>query len=212
MPGRPRDPVASTAQSFLDVHDLQRIDFLVRHLRQLSRAHGDSIPLAGYFHWSLLDTFEWAQGYRERFGLAHVDYDTLAHTPKESASWFREVIAGNGAVAWDTGPTSIVPPAVMPRPETPATHSTSRDRGSYPPPGLPPVSLLSEGECDLDSPTRSGRYDPDGKFSKSKHSNATSCPTRDRFEPAFPTDFGQPHVNRCATVRHCPNHDPQESP
>ncbi len=84
------------------VHDLQRIDFLARHLRQLSRAHDDGIQLAGYFHWSLLDNFEWAQGYRERFGLIHVDYDTLARTPKESAAWFREVIASNGGAAWET--------------------------------------------------------------------------------------------------------------
>ncbi len=50
-----------------------------------------------YFHWSLLDNFEWARGYRERFGLVHVDYQTLERTPKDSAAWFRKVIATNGA-------------------------------------------------------------------------------------------------------------------
>ena len=71
-------------------------DFLTRYLRQFHRAHEAGIPLAGYFHWSLLDNFEWARGYRERFGLIHVDYQTLQRTPKDSAAWFGKVIATNG--------------------------------------------------------------------------------------------------------------------
>ena len=74
------------------VHDVQRIDFLTRYLREFERAHLAGVPLAGYFHWSLLDNFEWAQGYRERFGLVHVDYATQRRTPKDSAWWFRDVI------------------------------------------------------------------------------------------------------------------------
>lgn len=57
--------------------------------------------MEGYFHWSILDNFEWAAGYRERFGLIHVDYETQVRTPKESAAWYREVIASNGAVLFD---------------------------------------------------------------------------------------------------------------
>ena len=79
-----------------EVKDHQRIDFLTRYLDQYSRAHRENIPLAGYFHWSLMDNFEWAKGYRERFGLIHVDYQTLKRTPKESAAWYQKVIASNG--------------------------------------------------------------------------------------------------------------------
>lgn len=77
------------------VHDPNRIDFLTRYLTELQRAHLAGIPLAGYFHWSLLDNFEWAQGYRERFGLIHVDYATQRRTVKDSARWYRDVIAAS---------------------------------------------------------------------------------------------------------------------
>ncbi|NLF32633.1 MAG: beta-glucosidase [Planctomycetes bacterium] len=79
------------------VHDAARIDFLRRYLRQYRRAADEGIPLAGYFHWSLMDNFEWAHGFRYRFGLIHVDYTTQKRTPKDSAAWYREVIATNGA-------------------------------------------------------------------------------------------------------------------
>jgi len=81
-----------------EVPDHQRIDFLTRYLRQFSRAHQENIPLAGYFHWSLMDNFEWAQGYVERFGLIHVDYQTLKRTPKASAAWYEQVINTNGSI------------------------------------------------------------------------------------------------------------------
>lgn len=79
------------------VHDANRIDFLTRYLRQYQRAAAEGIPLAGYFQWSLLDNFEWTQGYRERFGLIHVDYATQKRTLKDSARWFQEVIRTGGA-------------------------------------------------------------------------------------------------------------------
>jgi beta-glucosidase len=79
------------------VKDYARIDFLRRYLREYRRAAAEGIPLLGYFQWSLLDNFEWAEGYRHRFGLIHVDYQTLKRTPKESARWYAEVIATNGA-------------------------------------------------------------------------------------------------------------------
>ncbi len=75
------------------VHDPQRIDFLTRYLREYHRAYLEGIPLAGFFHWSLLDNFEWAQGYRERFGLIHVDYATQRRTLKDSARWFARMIS-----------------------------------------------------------------------------------------------------------------------
>jgi beta-glucosidase len=66
------------------VHDPARIDFLEAHLAKVREAIAEGVPVAGYFTWSLLDNYEWALGYDKRFGLVHVDFDTLARTPKAS--------------------------------------------------------------------------------------------------------------------------------
>ncbi len=79
------------------VHDPARIDFLSRYLAELRRAITDGVDVLGYFHWSLMDNFEWADGFRQRFGLIHVDYRTGKRTPKDSARWYRQVIEHNGA-------------------------------------------------------------------------------------------------------------------
>jgi len=79
------------------VPDPARIDYLSRYLAELRRAIADGVPVEGYFHWSLLDNFEWAEGYRRRFGLIHVDYTTQQRTLKDSARWYAEVIRQNGA-------------------------------------------------------------------------------------------------------------------
>jgi beta-glucosidase len=79
------------------VHDSARIDFTERHLIELRRAHGDGVPIEAYFHWSLIDNFEWAHGYKHRFGLVHCDYETQKRTLKDSALWYSEVIASHGA-------------------------------------------------------------------------------------------------------------------
>ena len=73
--------------------DDERIDYLRRHLQQAARALAAGVPLKGYVVWSLLDNFEWDSGYRERFGLVHVDYPTQRRTPKDSFDWYRHVIA-----------------------------------------------------------------------------------------------------------------------
>lgn len=78
------------------VHDTQRIDFLQRHLRQLRQALSDGTDIRGYFHWSLMDNFEWSLGYKERFGLIHVDFETQTRTLKDSALWYRDVIRSHG--------------------------------------------------------------------------------------------------------------------
>jgi len=78
-----------------DVRDAQRVDFLRRYLGALSRAIADGADVRGYFYWSLLDNFEWAEGYRQRFGLIFVDYPTGERTPKHSASFYRNLIAAN---------------------------------------------------------------------------------------------------------------------
>ena len=72
------------------VADADRIAYLDSHLRAV-HAVLDEVPVAGYFVWSLLDNFEWSEGYSKRFGIVRVDYDTLARTPKESAHWYAEV-------------------------------------------------------------------------------------------------------------------------
>jgi len=78
------------------VHDPQRIDFTTRYLQALGRAIADGVDGRGYFHWSFLDNFEWAEGYKQRFGLVHVDYTTRKRTPKDSARWYAEVVRTNG--------------------------------------------------------------------------------------------------------------------
>lgn len=77
------------------VRDARRIDFLRRHFLAAHRALEAGAPLAGYFVWSLMDNFEWAHGFRQRFGLVWVDYATQRRIPKDSALWFRDVIAAN---------------------------------------------------------------------------------------------------------------------
>ncbi len=79
------------------VHDPQRIDYLSRHLKALRQAITEGADVRGYFHWSLMDNFEWSEGYKQRFGLVHVDFGTLQRTPKDSASWYAEVCRTNGA-------------------------------------------------------------------------------------------------------------------
>lgn len=78
------------------VHDPQRIDFLTRYLRALSRAVESGVDVRGYFHWSLTDNFKWAEGYGQRFGLAYVDYASMERTLKDSGAWYADVIRTNG--------------------------------------------------------------------------------------------------------------------
>jgi beta-glucosidase len=78
------------------VHDPARVEYLDAHFRAAHRAIGDGVDLRGYFVWSLLDNFEWSFGYSKRFGLIHVDYDTLERTPKDSARWYAQVTRANG--------------------------------------------------------------------------------------------------------------------
>lgn len=79
------------------IHDGKRIAFLKEYLGNLKRAVDEKIPVLGYQYWSILDNFEWAEGYGPRFGLVHVDYKTQKRTMKDSGIWYRELIAGNGA-------------------------------------------------------------------------------------------------------------------
>lgn len=77
------------------VHDPQRIDFMARYLNAYKDAIKDGVEALGYFYWSIMDNFEWAEGYRKRFGLIHVDYETQKRTLKDSALWYRDFIKSN---------------------------------------------------------------------------------------------------------------------
>jgi beta-glucosidase len=77
------------------IYDTDRIMYLRNYLTQLQRATSEGVPVRGYFLWSLMDNFEWLDGYEQRFGLYHVDFATQRRTPKLSASFYRETIARN---------------------------------------------------------------------------------------------------------------------
>jgi len=77
------------------VDDTDRVMYLRNHLTHLHRAAAEGYPVKGYFLWSLMDNFEWADGFSKRFGLHYVDFKTLKRTPKLSAEWYRNVIAQN---------------------------------------------------------------------------------------------------------------------
>ena len=87
-----RDPGAPLEEGARDGY---RLEF-ARDLLELRRAAQSGVPVKGYFHWSLLDNYEWASGYSERFGLVYVDYKTQKRTIKDSGYWYRDVIATNG--------------------------------------------------------------------------------------------------------------------
>jgi beta-glucosidase len=78
------------------VHDPDRVEYLKAHFAAAERAIADGVDLRGYFVWSLLDNFEWAYGFSKRFGLIHVDYETLERTPKDSAKFYAQVTRANG--------------------------------------------------------------------------------------------------------------------
>ena len=80
-----------------EVADPHRIDYLAQHLEACRRAIAEGVPLKGYLTWSLLDNYEWSLGYEKRFGLVHVDFDTLERTPKASWHALREALMREGA-------------------------------------------------------------------------------------------------------------------
>ena len=80
------------------VYDTDRVMYLRNYLANLHRAVSEGVPVKGYFLWSLIDNFEWADGYSTRFGIHYVDFKTQKRTPKLSASFYREVIARNAVV------------------------------------------------------------------------------------------------------------------
>ena len=78
------------------MHDASRIEYIRSFLSQLKRAAQDGVDVRGYFYWSLLDNFEWKEGFSKRFGLIYVDYNTLERIPKDSAAYYAALIRENG--------------------------------------------------------------------------------------------------------------------
>lgn len=77
------------------INDTDRVMYLRNHLTHLNRASSEGYPIKGYFLWSLLDNFEWADGYSKRFGIHYVDFETQKRTPKLSAEWYKATISAN---------------------------------------------------------------------------------------------------------------------
>lgn len=75
------------------VHDPERVAYFDGHFKAVDEAIAQGVPVHGFFVWSLLDNFEWSEGYNRRFGIVHVDFDTLKRTPKASARFLQSVIA-----------------------------------------------------------------------------------------------------------------------
>lgn len=83
-------------------HDPQRIDYIRQHLLELERAmEEDGVPVEGYFHWTIMDNFEWAFGYSVRVGLVYTDFETMERTPKDSAYYYKRVIETGGGCLHD---------------------------------------------------------------------------------------------------------------
>jgi beta-glucosidase len=81
------------------INDTDRLGYIESHLRAAHAAIEAGVDLRGYFAWSLMDNFEWAEGYAKRFGIVHVDYETQVRTPKMSAMWYSQVARGNALAA-----------------------------------------------------------------------------------------------------------------
>ena len=103
--GAPPTYVTESGAAYADrreggrVRDVDRIAYLRRHVEALERAVEHGVDLRGYFVWSLLDNLEWALGYSRRFGIVHVDFETLERLPKASYAWYRDEIAAHHATA-----------------------------------------------------------------------------------------------------------------
>ncbi|VVT27256.1 GH1 family beta-glucosidase [Hoeflea sp. EC-HK425] len=79
------------------VSDTMRLDYIATHLSVVADLIAENHPLKGYFAWSLMDNFEWAEGYSQRFGIVHVDYETQTRTIKQSGHWYQSLIAAHEA-------------------------------------------------------------------------------------------------------------------
>ena len=86
-------PVLVTENGLADAADARRAAFLEEHVAVLRKAEAEGLPVHGYLHWSLVDNFEWLDGYGPRFGLLELDLETLARRERPSAATFRRLSA-----------------------------------------------------------------------------------------------------------------------
>jgi beta-glucosidase len=89
-------PILVTENGISDGSDTKRPWYLVQNIAAMQRAVGNGVPVLGYLHWSLIDNFEWTEGYHPRFGLVAVDFTTQARTPRPSAALYTQIIQANG--------------------------------------------------------------------------------------------------------------------
>lgn len=76
------------------IRDGERIQYFHKHLEALRKLKEDDLPVKGYFAWTLTDNFEWSEGYHPKFGLVHVDRNSLKRTIKDSGYWWRDFLSG----------------------------------------------------------------------------------------------------------------------
>jgi beta-glucosidase len=100
--GRPVIEITESGCAYADVpdakgiiNDFRRVEYHGQYLAAVARAIADGADVRGYHAWSLIDNFEWAEGYSQRFGLAYVDFKTQKRTIKESGRWYAKVAAQN---------------------------------------------------------------------------------------------------------------------
>ncbi len=96
---RYRKPIMITENGICTDNDFQRIKFLKEHVEQVMKAREEGIPVIGYLYWSLLDNYEWAEGFEPRFGLLEVDYDKEKYRIRKSALFYSEIIETDGLAA-----------------------------------------------------------------------------------------------------------------
>ena len=89
------DPMAADGT----IDDARRVAYLAAHIRAIAAARAEGVDVRGYFAWSLMDNFEWAEGYAMRFGLVHVDFETLVRTPRRSAHWYGDFLRAGAPLA-----------------------------------------------------------------------------------------------------------------
>ena len=90
-----------------DVIDLERVSYFSQYLSEAGRAILEGVNLKGYFAWSFLDNFEWAEGYKKRFGIVFVDFHTQERIPKASAYWYRQLIADHRELQSEKKSTAV---------------------------------------------------------------------------------------------------------
>ena len=89
-------PIYVLENGLADASDEKRADFIRAHLRSVHQAIAEGADVRGYFHWSLMDNFEWADGFEPKFGLYQVDFKTFKRAPRPSAAVYAEICKNNG--------------------------------------------------------------------------------------------------------------------